>query len=124
MLDRVIPMLHKKLSNGICSLNEGEDRFTLSVEMEINSVGQVVDADVFKGIINVTRRMSYTNVTKILENSDEAVVEEYKEYIGEFKKMEELAKILEKRRGVAGSLDLDVPESKITLDENGKAINV
>lgn len=124
MLDRVIPMLPQKLSNGICSLNEGEDRFTLSVEMEINNVGQVIDSDVFKGIINVTRRMSYTNVTKILENSDKEVVEQYKDYIDEFKKMEELAKILENRRGIGGSLDLDIPESKITLDENGKAIKV
>ena len=124
MLDRVIPMLPQKLSNGICSLNEGEDRFTLSVEMEINPSGEVIDSNVFKAVINVTRRMSYTNVTKILENSDQEIVKEYKDYIDEFKKMEELAKILETRRKTAGSLDLDIPESKITLDENGKAVNV
>ena len=124
MLDRVIPMLPKKLSNGICSLNQGKDRLVLAVEMEIDDTGKVVSSDVFKGVINVTRRMSYTNVTKILENSDEKIVNEYKEYIPNFKLMEELAKILENRRQVNGSLDLDIPESKITLDENGKAIAV
>jgi ribonuclease R len=124
MLDRVIPMLPQKLSNGICSLNEGEDRFTLSIEMEIDKTGQVVDANVFKAVINVTRRMTYTNVTKILENSDKDIVKKYEPYIGEFKKMEELASILLKRRKVAGSLDLDIPESKVTLDSKGRAINV
>lgn len=124
MLDRVIPMLPKKLSNGICSLNQGKDRLVLAVEMEIDDTGKVVSSDVFKGVINVTRRMSYTNVTKILENSDEKIVNEYKEYIPNFKLMEELAKILENRIQVNGSLDLDIPESKITLDENGKAIAV
>lgn len=124
MLDRVIPMLPKKLSNGICSLNQGEDRFTLSVEMEIDEKGQVVSSDVFKGIIHVTKRMSYTNVSKILENTDEEVVKEYKEYISQFKLMEELAKILEARRKIHGSLDLDIPEAKITLDEQGKAIDI
>lgn len=124
MLDRVIPMLPQKLSNGICSLNEGEDRFTLSVEMEIDPSGQVIDSNVFKAVIRVTKRMSYTSVTKILENSDKQIVSKYRDYIDEFKKMEELAKILEKRRKALGSLDLDIPESKITLDENGKAIDV
>lgn len=124
MLDRVIPMLPKKLSNGICSLNQGKDRLVLAVEMEIDNNGKVVSSDVFKGVINVTRRMSYTNVTKILEDSDKEIVNEYKEYIPNFKLMEELAKILENRRQTNGSLDLDIPESKIILDENGKAIAV
>lgn len=124
MLDRVIPMLPKKLSNGICSLNAGEDRFTLSVEMEIDNAGKVISSEVFKAIINVSQRMSYTDVNKILENSDEKVVKKYEKYIDNFKLMEELAKILESRRKIAGSLDLDIPESKITLDENGKAIAV
>lgn len=124
MLDRVIPMLPKKLSNGICSLNQGKDRLVLAVEMEINNNGKVVSSDVFKGVINVTRRMSYTNVTKILEDSDKEIVNEYKDYISNFKLMEELAKILENRRQTNGSLDLDIPESKIILDENGKAIAV
>lgn len=124
MLDRVIPMLPQKLSNGICSLNEGEDRFTLSVEMEITPSGEVIDSYVFKAVIQVTKRMSYTNVTKILENSDNEIVREYEPYIDEFKKMEELAIILQNRRKQMGSLDLNIPESKITLDENGKAVAV
>ena len=124
MLDRVIPMLPQKLSNGICSLNEGEDRFTLSVEMEITPSGEVIDAEVFKAVIQVTKRMSYTNVTKILENSDKEIVKKYEPYIDEFKKMEELAIILQNRRKQMGSLDLNIPESKITLDENGKAVAV
>lgn len=78
----------------------------------------------FKAVINVNERMSYTDVNKILENSDEKIVKKYEKYISNFKLMEELAKILEKRRKIAGSLDLDIPESKITLDENGKAISV
>ena len=124
MLDRVIPMLPQTLSNGICSLNQGEDRFTLSVEMEVTPSGEVIDSEVFKAVINVTKRMSYTDITKILENSDEEVVKKYEPYLEEFRKMEELAIILQKRRKMMGSLDLDLPESKVTLDENGKAIEI
>lgn len=124
MLDRVIPMLPKKLSNGICSLNAGKDRYVIAVEMEIDLKGNVVSYDIFKAVINVTKRMTYKDVIKILENSDEEVTNKYKQYIPQFKLMEELAKILEERRKISGSLDLDVPESKITLDENGKAVDV
>lgn len=124
MLDRVIPMLPQTLSNGICSLNQREDRFTLSVEMEVTPSGEVIDSEVFKAVINVTKRMSYTDITKILENSDKEVVKKYEPYLEEFRKMEELAIILQKRRKMMGSLDLDLPESKVTLDENGKAIEI
>ncbi len=124
MLDRVIPMLPKRLSNGICSLNEGKDRFTLSIEMEIDEKGNVVSSKIFKAVINVTRRMTYKDVTKILENSDKKIMKKYEQYINEFKLMEELAKILETRRQVAGGLDLDIPESKIKLNEEGKAVEV
>lgn len=124
MLDRVIPMLPPKLSNGICSLNAGQDRFTLSIDMEIDKKGQVVSSQLYKAVINVTQRMTYTDVNKIIENSDEAVVKKYKKYIKHFKAMEELARILQKRRLEQGSLDLDIPESKITLDEQGKAIAI
>lgn len=124
MLDRVIPMLPVKLSNGICSLNAGKDRFTLSIEMEIDNKGNVIDSDIFKAVINVKERMTYTDVNKILENSDKEVIKRYEKYIDNFKLMEELAHILEKRREIGGSLDLDIPESKITLDEEGKAIAV
>lgn len=124
MFDRVIPMLPTKLSNGICSLNQGVDRFTLSIVMEIDNKGQVLSSKVCKGIINVTRRMTYTNVTKILENSDANICNEYKEYIDKFKLMEELANILKTKRKTVGYLDLNIPESKITLDEDGIAIDV
>ncbi len=124
MFDRVIPMLPFELSNGICSLNAGTDRFALSCSMEINSSGQVVSSDVYKSIINVTERMSYTDVNKILNNLDEKISSRYSKYIDNFKLMEELAHILKNRRIMQGYLNLDIPESKITLDENGKAIDV
>ena len=124
MLDRVIPMLPRELSNGICSLNAGEDRFTLSVSMEINSKGNVISSDVYKGIINVTERMSYKNVQKILDNSDEEVTKRYEKYIDDFKLIEELALILKNKRLEKGYLNLDIPESKITLDKDGYAIDV
>lgn len=124
MLDRVIPMLPRELSNGICSLNAGEDRFTLSVSMEINPKGNVISSDVYKGIINVTERMSYTDVQKILDNSDKEIVKKYEKYINDFKLMEELALILKNKRLEKGYLNLDIPESKIVLDKDGYAIDV
>ena len=124
MLDRVIPMLPVELSNGICSLNQGQDRFAISCVMEINKEGKVVSSDIFKSVINVTRRMSYTNVQKILDNSDKDVVKEYSEFINHFKLMEKLARILKDRRAKNGSLNLDIPETKVILDENGIAVDV
>ena len=124
MLGRVIPMLPRELSNGICSLNEGQDRFTLSCSMEINPKGEVVDSKVYKGVINVTRRMTYTDVQKIIDRSDKEILEKYEQYIDEFDKMSELATILKKRRLEQGYLNLDIPESKIELDIDGWAINV
>ncbi len=124
MFDRVIPMLPIELSNGICSLNAGEDRFALSCSMEIDNKGNVISADVYKSIINVTERMTYTNVNKILNNLDEKVNKRYSNYINNFKLMEELALILKNKRISQGYLNLDIPESKITLDKNGRAINV
>ena len=124
MLDRVIPMLPVELSNGICSLNEGKDRFAISCVMEIDKSGQVVSSDIFKSIINVTRRMSYTNVQKILDNSDEQIVKEYEKYINHFKLMEKLAHILKERRNKDGALNLDIPETKVVLNENGIAVDI
>jgi len=97
MLGRVIPMLPRELSNGLCSLNAGEDRFTLSCIMEIDQKGKVVSSQVYKAVINVTERMSYKDVQKIIDGSDEEVLERYKPYIQEFKNMEELAQILKAR---------------------------
>ena len=124
MLGRVIPMLPRELSNGICSLNQGQDRLTLSCTMEIDENGKVIDSDIYKGVINVTRRMSYHDVQKILDNSDDEVVEKYKDYINNFKLMEELAIVLKNRRKEQGYLNLDIPESKIDLDINGRVTNI
>ena len=195
MMDRVIPMLPRELSNGICSLNEGEDRFAISVIMEINKDGKVISSDIKKSVINVTRRMNYKDVTKLLEyaecneknedknlNSEEeiatlqtkklnikaektkvendkcnskekttmseprksnnnpkvtilepvefnneedrATIEKYKQFIPHFVRMKELATILMDKRKKDGSLDLDIPESKIILNRDGIAIDV
>ena len=124
MLNRVIPMLPRELSNGICSLNEGQDRYTLSVSMEIDNKGKIISSEVYKGIINVTRRMSYKDVQAILDNSNEEIATKYKDYIADFKLMEELAKILKEKRITKGYLNLDIPESKIILDQDGYAIDV
>ena len=124
MLNRVIPMLPRELSNGICSLNEGQDRYTLSVSMEIDNKGKIISSEVYKGIINVTRRMSYKDVQAILDDSNEEIATKYKDYIADFKLMEELAKILKEKRITKGYLNLDIPESKIILDQDGYAIDV
>ena len=133
MLNKVIPMLPKELSNGIGSLNEGKDRLTLSVMMEIDKDGNVISADVTKGVINVTKRMSYNGVQNLLDIEEKTkqptidemkLYEEYKPYTEQIKLMTELAHILENKRLKQGYLDLDIPESKITLDKNGHAIDV
>ena len=124
MLGRVIPMLPRELSNGICSLNAGEDRFTLSCSMEIDNTGKVISSNVYKAIIKVTERMTYTDVQKILDKSDKKVLEKYKNYIQEFENMKELAEILKAKRIEQGYLNLDIPESKIVLDVDGKVIDV
>ena len=137
MLDRVIPMLPKELSNGICSLNQKEDRFAITVLMEINSKGEVVSSDIQKSVIKVTRRMSYKEVQTILDEVEGAedkeifnqkdkkkLLKECEPYFEHFKRMSELANILNQRRAKAGSLNLDIPESKITLNEQGVAIKV
>ena len=187
MLDRVIPMLPKELSNGICSLNAGQDRFAISAIMEINKEGNVVKSKIAKSVINVNERMTYNNVRIILEsrnkkkkdnefientikdiegterietskiyNKDDLkniknenieikkaqlqninekdlkkkeqyekeVLNKYKKYIGHFKRMEDLAKILKARREKNGYLSLDIPESKIVLNKDGIAIDV
>ena len=124
MLDRVIPMLPKELSNGICSLNAGEDRFTLSCTMEIDKEGNIISSDIYKAVIKVTERMNYKDVQKIIDGSDEKVLEKYKNYIQDFKLMEELAKILKNKRLERGYLNLDLPESKVVLDNNGHAVDI
>ena len=124
MLGRVIPMLPRELSNGICSLNAGEDRYTMSCSMEITPKAKIISSDIYKAVINVTERMSYTDVQKIIDRSDEKVLKKYEKYISDFDLMAELATILKEKRKENGYLNLEIPESKIILDENGVAIDV
>lgn len=124
LVDRVIPMLPKKLSNGVCSLNPKVDRLTLSVDMEINSNGKVVNHEIYESVIKTSERMTYTDVSDILEKDDEALKQRYDYLIDEFKRMEKLAKILRHRREARGSIDFDFDESKVILDEQGVPIEV
>lgn len=124
LVDRVIPMLPHKLSNGICSLNQGVDRFALSCIMDIDDKGNVIDHQICETVINVDRRMSYTAVKKILVDEDTDTIKEYENLVPMFKLMEELAAILREKRHKRGSIDFDFPESKIILDDNGKPIDV
>ena len=124
LVDRVIPMIPHKLSNGICSLNQGVDRLALSCMMDINEKGEIVKHKICESVINVTRRMSYTSVHKIIEEKDEAERKEYEELIPMFELMYELADILQARREKRGSIDFDFPEAKIILDEKGKPIDM
>lgn len=148
MMDRVIPMLPKELSNGICSLNENQDRFTISVIMKINEKGKVVESRIFKSVIKTTRRMNYHDVNDLFlwedikqgkleienENDKKITTEEYErikntankysQFIEHFLRMRELKNILKKRRDLNGSLNLNIPESKIILNKNGVAVDV
>ncbi|HAU84577.1 MAG TPA: ribonuclease R [Lachnospiraceae bacterium] len=124
LVDRVIPMLPHALSNGICSLNAGVDRLALSCFMDIDAKGNVVSHKIAETVVNVSRRMSYTSVKKILEDKDPDEIKEYEELVPMFELMQELALILRERRRKRGSIDFDFPESKIILDEKGKPIEV
>ena len=124
LVDRVIPMLPHKLSNGICSLNAGENRLTLSCVMIIDPKGNVIDHTIAESVIKVDRRMSYTSVKKILEDHDENEIREYEELVPMFELMRELAAILRKKRMKRGSIDFDFPETKIVLDDKGKPVEI
>lgn len=124
LADRVIPMLPERLSNGICSLNQGEDRLTLSCLMDIDKNGQVIDHKIAETIIRVDRRMSYTQVRCILEDGDTEISREYADFVPMFFLMKELSELLRSRRHNRGSIDFDFPESKITLNGAGRAIDV
>lgn len=124
LVDRVIPMLPKKLSNGVCSLNPGEDRLALSVQMQINSQGNVVNHEIFESIIRSGKRMIYTEVSDILEHDDEELKKQYQDWIEDLKQMEELAGILKRRREARGSIDFDFDETEIILNENGIPIEI
>lgn len=124
LIDRVIPMLPKKLSNGICSLNPKVDRLTLSCIMEVNRQGKVVNHTIAQSVIKTNERMTYTDVTKILRDNDVELIERYKDLVDDFKAMEELCKILRKKRLDRGTIDFDFEECKIILDEKGKPIDI
>ncbi len=120
LVDRVIPMLPTELSNGICSLNEDEDRLAMSCIMTIDGKGKVVDSKIAESVIHSTRRMTYTKVNCILEDEDPELIAEYSDLVPMFREMAELAKILNKRRHKRGSIDFDLPEAVIILDEKGR----
>ena len=124
LVDRVIPMLPHKLSNGLCSLNAGVDRLALSCIMEIDEKGKVIGHKIAETVVNIDKRMTYTAVNKILALNDEETIKEYEELVPMFKLMEELAAILREKRRVRGSIDFDFPESKIQLDEKGVPIDI
>ncbi|WP_096190190.1 ribonuclease R [Evansella halocellulosilytica] len=124
LVDRVIPMIPHRLSNGICSLNPQVDRLTLSCEMEITPTGEVVNHDIFQSVINTTERMTYTDVRKILLEEDEEVMKRYEELIPFFKLMEELAEVLRKKRFTRGAIDFDFKEAKVLVDGEGTPTDV
>ena len=124
LVDRVIPMLPHTLSNGICSLNQGEDRLALSCMMDIDAKGRVVGHKIAETVVCVDRRMSYTAVKKILEDKDEKTIKEYQDFVPMFELMKELAAILRKKRMQRGSIDFDFPETKILLDDKGHPVEI
>ncbi len=124
LVDRVIPMLPHKLSNGICSLNAGTDRLALSCFMDIDEHGTVVGHEIAETVLRVDRRMTYTSVKKILEDHDEVERKEYEELVPMFEQMLVLADILRETRRKRGSIDFDFPESKIILDKEGHPIDI
>ncbi|MDF2804175.1 MAG: ribonuclease [Anaerocolumna sp.] len=124
LVDRVIPMLPHKLSNGICSLNAGTDRLALSCFMDIDDKGNVIGHELAETVINVDKRMTYTSVKKIVEDKDEEERKVYEDFVPMFELMEELADILREKRRKRGSIDFDFPESKIKLDKEGRPIEI
>lgn len=124
LVDRVIPMLPHKLSNGICSLNQGEDRLALSCIMDIDENGSVMGHRIAETVINVDRRMTYTAVNAIVTDHDVTVMKEYEAFVPMFEQMKELADILREKRKKRGSIDFDFPETKVILDERGKPLEI
>lgn len=123
MVDRVLPMFPKELSNGICSLNEGEDKLTFSCEIIFDDKGKVLSADTYKSVINTVHRMTYTNVNRMLAG-EEAALLEFSDIVDEVKNMVELSKLIRALKYKRGSIDFDIPECKVILDENGKVKEV
>ncbi|MCB2298894.1 ribonuclease R [Clostridium tagluense] len=124
LIDRVIPMLPKKLSNGVCSLNPKVDRLALSCFMEIDKTGKTIDHEIVETIIKTNERMTYTDVTKILRDKDSETIEKYDYLYEDFKHMEDLCAILNKKRMGRGAIDFDFTECKILLNEFGKPVDI
>ncbi|GFI56660.1 ribonuclease R [Muribaculaceae bacterium] len=124
LVDRVIPMLPHRLSNGICSLNEGVDRLALSCLMKVSPDGEVKDYRIVESVIRVDRRMTYTSVKKILEDKDQEERTKYEVFVPMFEEMEALSKILRAKRKKRGAIDFDFPETKIILDKEGKPLDI
>jgi len=124
LVDRVIPMLPHTLSNGICSLNAGEDRLALSCIMTVNAKGSVIDHTIAETVVHIDERMSYTSVKKILEEEDSEEIEKYQELVPMFSLMKELSGVLRSKRMQRGSIDFDFPETKMVLDEQGKPLEI
>ena len=124
LVDKVIPMLPKQLSNGVCSLNPFEDKLTLSCIMEIDETGKVVNSEIAETVINSKARMTYTEVSDILEKDDEKLKQTFAKQVEDFKNAEKLARILMKRRERRGAIDFDFPEAKIILNREGKVVDI
>ncbi|MFT8321709.1 MAG: ribonuclease R [Bacillus sp. (in: firmicutes)] len=124
LVDRVIPMIPHRLSNGICSLNPKVDRLTLSCEMEISPSGEVVAHEIFQSVIKTTERMTYSDVNAILQDKDEELTSKYEPLVPMFELMEKLAQILRTKRMTRGAIDFDFKESKVLVDEDGKPQDV
>ncbi|UAL51912.1 MULTISPECIES: ribonuclease R [Metabacillus] len=124
LVDRVIPMIPHRLSNGICSLNPKVDRLTLSCEMEINSQGEVVKHEIFQSVIKTTERMTYSDVKEILVDQKPELLEKYESLVPMFQRMEKLAQILRNKRMTRGAIDFDFKEAKVLVDKEGKPHDV
>jgi len=124
LVDRVIPMIPHRLSNGICSLNPQVDRLTLGCEMEIDSTGEIVGHEIFQSVIRSKERMTYTDVNKILVDKDEETREKYKELVPLFEQMEKLAAVLNGKRMGRGAVDFDFKEAKVLVKETGEVQDV
>ncbi len=124
LVDRVIPMLPHRLSNGICSLNHGEDRLALSCLMTFDGNGGLLDHRIVESVINVNERMNYSDVAAILERDDDETIKRYEELVPMFRDMEKLSKILRSKREKKGAIDFDFPESRIILDKEGNPVDI
>lgn len=119
LVDRVIPMLPKRLSNGICSLNPKVDRLTMTCDMEIDPEGNVVDYDIFPSVIRTNERMTYTDVKKIVVDEDPELIERYRPLVEDFRLMADLAKTLRRKRLQRGAIDFNFAEAKVVINEKG-----